>query len=256
MRDAWASGPGRVVVAGAFGDVAVHHHPAVQVAIGLGGPLVVDSADGSPQRCAVAVMASGASHAMRSDGAGTALSVYLSPELHTATVLNTLARIRGEDGVWAVEHGECVADAADAALSSDGLLTAAELVVQELLQGTDARSDAGAQLHPQLRQALEFVSDSVPSRTDLVSVAREVALSPDYLGRLFRTQTGASFSATARWQRLLAGLHHLSRGASVTDAAHLAGFADGAHANRACRELTGITPSEIARALRDFPQSG
>ena len=32
---------------------------------------------------------------------------------------------------------------------------------------------------------------------------------------------------------------------------YLAGFADGSHANRVCREMTGAAPSEIARALRD-----
>ena len=38
---------------------------------------------------------------------------------------------------------------------------------------------------------------------------------------------------------------------AIADAAHLAGFADGSHANRVCREMTGAAPSEIARALRD-----
>lgn len=254
MRGGWSNSPGQVAVAGAFGDVAAHHHPAVQVAVGLGGPLVVETGDGRQHRCAVAVVASGARHAMRSDDARHAISVYLSPEQPTGMALNTLARRHaGRTGVWTVEDGERLADAAGAAYDSADLQAAADLVVDDLLRRTAAESDEGVQIHPQLRQAIEFVSDSVPSRTELTSVARAVALSPDYLGRLFRTQTGASFSASARWQRLLAGLHHLTRGASVTDAAYLAGFADGPHANRACRELTGLTPSEIVRAIADSP---
>jgi AraC-like DNA-binding protein len=60
-----------------------------------------------------------------------------------------------------------------------------------------------------------------------------------------------SFSATTRWVRLLAGVRYLAVGGSVTDAAHLAGFADGSHANRACWELAGWPPSAFARALND-----
>ena len=105
-------------------------------------------------------------------------------------------------------------------------------------------------VHPQLRQAIELVSRSVPGHITFASVARAVALSPDYLGRLCKQQTGVSFSATTRWVRLLTSLRYLVSGASVTDAAHLAGFADGSHANRACREMTGAPPSDLARALR------
>jgi AraC-like DNA-binding protein len=58
-------------------------------------------------------------------------------------------------------------------------------------------------------------------------------------------------NATTRWVRLLAGLRYLAEGGSVTDAAHLAGFVDGSHANRACWEMAGWPPSAFARALND-----
>lgn len=48
-------------------------------------------------------------------------------------------------------------------------------------------------VHPQLRQAIELVSRSVPGHITFASVARAVALSPDYLGRLCKQQTGVSF---------------------------------------------------------------
>jgi transcriptional regulator GlxA family with amidase domain len=106
-------------------------------------------------------------------------------------------------------------------------------------------------VHPQLRQAIEVVSSRVPDPLDVASVADLVALSPDYLGRLCKQQTGVSLQAAIRWQRLLTAVGHLIDGRSVTDAAHLAGFADGAHANRVCREMTGLTPRNFARAVRD-----
>src|ERR1700751_4962575 len=44
---------------------------------------------------------------------------------------------------------------------------------------------------------------------------------------------------------------HLIDGRSVTDAAHLAGFADGSHANKVCWEMTGAAPHEFAQAVRE-----
>ena len=37
----WELGPGRLMVAGGFSDLALHHHPAVQVTVGGRGPLTV-----------------------------------------------------------------------------------------------------------------------------------------------------------------------------------------------------------------------
>ncbi|KWX22855.1 hypothetical protein AFM11_18155 [Mycolicibacterium wolinskyi] len=247
MRGAWISRPGEMVVAGSFGDIAVHHHPAVQLAVGLDGALSMVADDGSAQQCRVAVVAGGARHALRSAGASAALSVYLSPQTPTAAALHALSTANGAvPGVWAIDDDELVESVATA-VRNDDLSAAADLVIADLLARADA--ETGNAVHPQVRQAIELLAARMPNRTDLSSVAGEVALSPDYLGRLFKKQTGASFAAAARWTRLLAALEHLSQGASITDAAHRAGFADGAHATRVCRELTGIAPSDVLRAL-------
>jgi AraC-like DNA-binding protein len=115
----------------------------------------------------------------------------------------------------------------------------------------ECRADGPRPVHPQLRQAIEVVSSRVPDHIDVTSVAGAVALSPDYLGRLCKQQTGVSFSATIRWERLVAAVSYLLDGHSVTDAAHLAGFADGSHANKVCWEMTGATPRELAAAVRE-----
>ncbi|CRZ14842.1 AraC family transcriptional regulator [Mycolicibacterium neworleansense] len=235
------------VVAGSFGDIEVHHHPAVQLAVGIDGPLAVVAGDGAEERCCIAAVASGTRHAMRPDGASAALSIYLSPETDTATTLNAAIQTHGgSPGLWAINGAEPLTSAVAAAVRAEDLSGAAGMVVDALL--ARAGVTAGA-VHPQVRQAIELVTARIPSRTDLGSVAGEVAVSADYLGRLFRKQTGTSFAATARWTRLLAALEHLSAGTSITDAAHRAGFADGAHATRVCRELTGIAPSDVVRAL-------
>lgn len=221
-------------IAGSFGDVALHHHPAVQVAVGLDGPIEVTTADGATRTCRAVAIAGGTRHALGCAAGVTPLSLYLRPDTGPGGGIN--ARARGD--IWVIDDDALCNDVARV-LDADGLPAAARRLVAELGARTAAREG-----HPQLRQAIDLLRTKP---VDLVSAARAVALSPDYLGRLFKEQTGTSFSATARWLRLVAGLERLRAGGSVTDAAHSAGFTDGAHANRACWELLGAAPSRLAR---------
>lgn len=245
MNSAWSTERGRLAVAGTFGDLALHHHPAVQVSIGFGSAMELHTASGARLQCRLVVIASGAKHALHT-GDSPALSAYLRPDTGAGAHLNELCRARGDsDQVWAVETDARFIAQVAATLAADGIDEAVDMMLAQLLPA----AAAGTVTHPQLRQAVDLMQARIPRATDLGSVARAVALSPDYLGRLFRRQTGTSFTATARWLRLLAAFRHLAAGASVTDAAHLAGFADGAHATRTCRELTGAAPRDVHRAL-------
>ncbi len=238
----WDLGPGRLVVAGAFSDLALHHHPAVQVTLGARGPLIVTRAGGRREACRLVVVGSGVRHAVRSDADSGAVTLYVGMQTAHGFALNALAR----DGVRVVEDGQRLAEATAASLRYDGPHAAAEFLVDRLC----GRRDGPRSVHPQLRRAIEVVSSRVPGHVDVSSVADAVALSPDYLGRLCRRQTGVSLSATIRWARLVAAIGHVIDGRTVTDAAHLAGFADGAHATRVCREMTGSAPRELTRAAR------
>jgi AraC-like DNA-binding protein len=247
----WELGPGRLMVAGAFSDLAVHHHPAVQVTVGGRGCLTVTRDGDSHDVGRLVVIASGARHAVRSDSESGALTLYLGLHPPEGVALNTLSRNRGQHrGIWIVEDGQELAEATTASLDAHGPDAAAELLVDGLCGMGECRFDGPRPVHAQLRQAIEVVSSRVPDRVNVASVAGAVALSPDYLGRLCKQQTGVSFSATIRWERLVAAVSYLLDGYSVTDAAHLAGFADGSHANKVCWEMTGATPRELADAVR------
>jgi len=246
----WDLGPGRLMVSGWSGDLAVHHHPAVQVGVGTKGPLTVTDGEGTHNTCRLVVVASGTRHAVCSDAGSAALSLYLGPTTPEGIALNALSRaLTQHSGIWIVGSGEKLADATAASLTASGPRAAADFLVSELCRLSDAGPESGPWVHPQLRQAIELISRSLPGAIDLASVAGAVALSSDYLGRLCRQQTGASFSATTRWVRLLTALRYLANGVPVTDAAHLAGFADGSHANRVCWEMAGAPPCDFARAL-------
>jgi AraC-like DNA-binding protein len=247
----WDLGPGRLMVAGAFADLALHHHPAVQVTVGAEGPLTVTRAGGQRDVCRLVVVGSGIRHAVRSDSASAALTLYFGLQTPQGVALNTLSHNRGRHpGVWIVDDGRELAEATAVALAAQGPRAAADLLREGLSGMGDRCPDHTRSVHPQLRQAIEVVSSRVPNQIDVSSVADAVALSPDYLGRLCKQQTGVSLSATIRWVRLVTAMGHLIQGHSVTDAAHLAGFADGSHANRVCWEMTGTAPRDLAQAVR------
>ena len=246
----WDVGPGRLMASGAFSDLAVHHHPAVQVTVGGQGSLTVTRDGDAHDICRLVVVASGARHAVRSDSRSGALNLYFGLQTPQGLALNTLARNRGQQGIWIVDGGKEFAEVTAASLDSHGPQAAADFLVDELCKMDDLRYSGPRSVHPQLRQAIEVVSSRMPDRVDVTSVAGAVALSPDYLGRLAKQQTGVSFSATIRWERLVTAVGHLIDGLSVTDAAHLAGFADGSHANKVCWEMTGAAPRDFAQAVR------
>jgi AraC-like DNA-binding protein len=247
----WDLGPGRLMVAGAFADLAVHHHPAVQVTVGGQGSLTLTRDGDAHDKCRLIVIASGARHAVRSDSRSGALTLYFGLQTPQGIALNTLTRNRGQHrGIWIVDGGQRLAEATAASLDTNGPHAAADFLIDELCGMQYGCTGEPRSVHPQLRQAIEVMSSRVPDHIDVASVAGAVALSPDYLGRLCKQQTGVSFSATIRWERLVTAVGHLIDGLSVTDAAHLAGFADGSHANRVCWEMTGAAPRDFAQAVR------
>jgi AraC-like DNA-binding protein len=105
-----------------------------------------------------------------------------------------------------------LANAMAAQWAAGGPRAAANFLVHALSGKSSEESDGAPPVHPQLRHALELVSSSAPGEIRIASVAGAVGLSPDYLGRLCKQQTGLSFSATTRWVRLLAGLRFLAGG--------------------------------------------
>jgi hypothetical protein len=77
----WELGPGRLMVAGVFSDLAVHHHPAVQVTVGGRGCLTVTRDGDVHDVCRLVVVGSGARHAVRSDSSGVPVSLSRQADL-------------------------------------------------------------------------------------------------------------------------------------------------------------------------------
>jgi AraC-like DNA-binding protein len=78
--------------------------------------------------------------------------------------------------------------------------------------------------------------------TSLVELARIAGLSPSRFGHVFTESIGVPVRPYMRWLRLQRAAREMVSGRSVTQAAHIAGFADAAHLTRTFRRALGISP--------------
>ena len=79
----------------------------------------------------------------------------------------------------------------------------------------------------------------------LEGLADAVGLSPGRLMHVFTQSVGIPLRPYLAWLRVQRSACAILAGASVTDAAHLAGFADAAHMSRTFKRKLGLPPSAL-----------
>jgi AraC-like DNA-binding protein len=113
------------------------------------------------------------------------------------------------------------------------------------------RSSSGR--HPAVQRmcALLDAGSTTPSHAlKLAQLARRAGLSERQLREVFVRDTGLSPRAYLRWRRLLRAVASIREGASLTEAAVHAGFADGAHFSRVFRAQFGMSPLRAFASMR------
>ncbi|WP_224010666.1 helix-turn-helix transcriptional regulator [Cupriavidus pinatubonensis] len=103
-------------------------------------------------------------------------------------------------------------------------------------------------LHPGVRRVLRHVRNHLhePDALSLRALAVVAGLSPSRLMHAFTASMGVALRPYLLWLRLQLACGELMCGASATEAALQAGFADAAHLSRTCRRMLGTTPMAIA----------
>jgi AraC-like DNA-binding protein len=258
---AWAGAvhldPGQLTYYGTVSDIPLHSSIAIGLILVTEGVAeltdeaghTVELRPGGPN---AAVLPPGESHAkpMRPDGAPDdtrAVLAVLDPERPEGQRL--MARIgsdRHRPQAWVDAAAPATKlvrppapdDPAGAALVAE--------VVREL-----AASEAGPapSVHPAVRRAAELIPARLAAGVELQDLAAEVGLSASRLGHLFAVELGLPYRAYVRWSRLQKVVQVLREGATLTAAAHAAGFTDSAHMNRVCRSVFGVNPSQLISNL-------
>ncbi len=80
-------------------------------------------------------------------------------------------------------------------------------------------------------------------RISVQEIAEQYGLSLGRLAHLFKEQVGLPVRRYFLWRKILRAIQSLEQVSTLTEAAHLAGFADSSHMNRTFKQMFGIKPS-------------
>jgi len=223
-----------------------HRHHAIQICLGLDGPIDFFDAAGHARRSRSFLVDRNCRHTIAAD-AGRHAFVFVEPELAVARRIRSRHLPAGgiaeiDVVAWADFHDTLIAcherRMADAEIYGllDGLL--------HCLAGTPETIQA---LDDRVARALRWLAQTgeEPSPAEL---ARRVALSEGRFQHLFRTHVGLPLREYLLWRRLMVASRMIAEAGSLTRAAHHAGFADSAHFSRTFRRMFGVTASDIVKA--------
>ncbi|HMF90470.1 MAG TPA: AraC family transcriptional regulator [Candidatus Angelobacter sp.] len=107
-------------------------------------------------------------------------------------------------------------------------------------------------IHPRVSRVLKYLREKLGSTDDfsLKTLASVTGLSQSRLMHIFTESVGVPLRPYILWLRLQRAACDLMDGASVTSAAHGAGFSDAAHLTRTFRRMLGMTPTDLALRKR------
>lgn len=110
--------------------------------------------------------------------------------------------------------------------------------------GTGTTADA------RISTALRRMRDEPHKAHRLTELAAQAGLSASRFLHLFKAETGVPLRRYRIWSRMGAAVRACGEGASLTEAAHAAGFASSAYFSSAFRNMFGTMPSELLKALQ------
>lgn len=233
----------RALFVGDRSETSLHSHHAIELCIALDDRGIdMTSPDGTELNAAPgAIVRAGASHRLAIPGPKVAV-LYLDPQsgiagsLHDWLDQRDLRRLSDD-----VMHVRRKAFAALLESPSAGL-PEAEAACSELI-ASFADEAPRPNMHWRIRRAMTELDAHLDAPPSLEALAGRIGISPSRLRHMFKEQAGLPIRRYILWMRLRAALLEALEGASMTESARAAGFADAAHFTRTCRQMFGLPPS-------------
>jgi AraC-like DNA-binding protein len=236
----------RALFIGNRSETSLHSHHATEICIALDDLGIDMSAPDGPALHAVngAMVRAGAPHQLSIPGPKVAV-LYLDPQSDIAVSLHEWL---GDSNIKALPPALIQAQrAAFRALleSPESGLPEAESACVHLIAAF-ATEAPRPRIHWRVRRTMEQLDADLEAPPSLEALAEEIGISASRLRHMFKEQTGLPISRYVLWMRLRTALLHALDGASMTESAQAAGFADAAHFSRTCRQIFGLPPSAFA----------
>lgn len=221
----------------------VHAHHVLQITLALTETVAFES-NGERSVGPAFVIAPDAAHAF--EGTGLVAHLFVASDGKAG---REILRVLCQDSSLAAIQGALLGDfparlrtAFEAAQRSDDALKALcnRFIAQLAGQADDARA-----LDPRIANMIAWVNARLDQTLSLRDVTKVAGLSPSRTRHLFVEQTGLSLRTYLLWLRLERAVERFAHGASLTEAAHAAGFADSAHLSRTFRRMFGISAASL-----------
>lgn len=228
-----------------FGEPVPHAHHAIQLTLALHGHVrLFDAAAARTGR----MQAVAADHPHGFSAEGRIAFVFVEPESEAGRAI--AASLFGDAPLVDVDLPgiEAMAATLAAGHGDSALLDWAAQLADALTPGALGKPGAGAtRADPRVQRIVDFVAAHIDEPLDLSRAAEGVFLSPSRLRHLFVEQTGLAFKTYVLWRRLMRAVRRYGEGASLTEAAHAAGFADSAHFSRTFKRTFGLPATSLQR---------
>jgi AraC family transcriptional regulator len=247
---------GGAVFIGTAGEIPAHSHQAIQICFLFEGRIRLRPSNEQPWTdYEIAIVPSRHRHAMDGSRVHYGATLFVEPETREGRILGE----RFGFGIAQIDrsHFDTVVRELRAASlrqrEHGAIVGSARAVVQALTQ----HSEPATKSDERILRAVKYVNDHLSAQITLEQVAAVAHLSPSRFRHLFAEQTGMALRPYILWRRFVSVWQHRMNGASLSTAAHAAGFADSAHLARTSRRMFGIPPSAMevsasaARAAED-----
>jgi AraC family transcriptional regulator len=236
---------GGAVFVGTAGVLPSHAHQAIQICFLFDGQIKLRTTDDGPwAEYDVAIVPSRHPHAMDGGKIRLGATLFVEPETREGRVLTERYL---QSGLASLERsavdGATIALRAAAIEGRDAriIVERARAVVRALTEHTEPAVASDERV----LRAVKFINDHLSAPITLPQVAQVAFLSPSRFRHLFAEQTGMRLREYVLWRRFVSVWEHRMRGATLSEAAHAAGFADSAHLARTSRRMFGIPPSSL-----------
>jgi len=234
---------GGAIFVGTAGVLPAHVHQAIQICFLFEGRIRLRTNNDDPWTdYDLAIVPSQHSHAMDGSRVHYGATLFVEPETREGRILTERY---SRDGIAAVDRtpvSPLLPELRAAVLEERGRPAIVELA-RRVVRSLTQHSEPSMTSDERIMRALRYVNDHLSASITLKQVAGVACLSPSRFRHLFVEQTGMGLRQYILWRRFVSVWEHRMNGASLSTAAHAAGFADSAHLTRTSRRMIGIPPS-------------
>ena len=243
---------GCLLIGSHVGVVPIHAHYAIQITFGSEHGVRFRTSEREEWTAyRGAIIASRQPHTMDASRVHSNAVLFVEPETREGRALAE-RYLRG--GIAAIPDALLtdVAPALFAAWHSRSSARAVRDAAWDVVQALTGGVEPSAVSDERILRAVAYINAHLDAPLTLEDVAGEACLSPSRFRHLFVEQTGLALRPYILWRRFLRAWELITAGASLSTAAHRAGFADLAHFSRTSRRMFGFPPSalQVAPPLR------